>query len=130
MWQLAEKLAHPWATPIKRLDPDDRNGQLEMAAGCICILVVHYTVLKRRHHSIAHLGEEASFYLQLGSGEPINYLNKKEHFLYTFCPKLGWLLAGVPFYFPCSTWWAGHLDQVWCGVDWCGLSLNQGLSLL
>ena len=27
------------------------------------------------------------------------------------CPKLCWL-AGVSFYGPCSTWRAGHLDQV------------------
>ena len=73
-----------YATPIKCLDPDDRNGQLKMATGCICILVVHYTVFEEEAPFL--LGEEASFYWQLGSGGPINYLNKKEHFLNTFCP--------------------------------------------
>ena len=61
-------------------------------------------ILERRPHFIGYLREEEPFYwVNLGGG--------RWSFFY-LCPKLCWRLAGVSFYGTCSTWRAGHLDQV------------------
>ena len=61
-------------------------------------------ILERRSHFIGYFREEAPFYwVNLGEGW--------RSFFY-LCPKLRWRLAAVSFYGSCSTWRAGHLDQV------------------
>ena len=69
----------------------------------------------RRHHFIDNFGEEAPFHLLFERGEAIllGKLGKRlVEFSFYLYPKLCWRLAGVPFYGPCFTWRAGHLDQV------------------
>ena len=68
----------------------------------------------RRHNFIGHFGEEAPLYSLFERGEVIllgKFGRRLVDFFY-LCPKLCWRLAGVSFYGPCSTWRAGHLDQV------------------
>ena len=70
--------------------------------------------LRRRYHLFGIFGEKALFYWPFEIGDTI-LLRKHGRRLVEFfyiCPKLCWMLAGVSFYGPCSTWRACHLDQV------------------
>ena len=63
---------------------------------------------------MGNFGEEVPFYRPFQGGGTIllgKFGRRMVEFFY-LCPKLCWRLAGVSFYVTCSTWRAGHLDQV------------------
>ena len=67
-----------------------------------------------RHNFIGHFGEEAPFswLFERGGAILLGKFGRRLVDFFYLCSKLCWMLAGVSFYGPCSTWRAGHLDQV------------------
>ena len=94
---------HQWSTEA---------GGLAVYYFCCCTILL--AIWRRRHHFIGSFGEEAPFYWLLQRGGTI-LLGKFWRMLvelFYIWPKLWWRLTWVSFCGQCSTWRAGHLDQV------------------
>ena len=108
------------ATPIKCLDLDDTSGQQELAGWILYLLFIHpykwggtivLAIRERKNNFIGTFGDQAPFFGYFREEAPFYWEEVGGVFLLTML-KLCWTLAGFSFYSPCSTQWAGHLEQV------------------